>query len=398
MPYYGWHGVNLFGDEKKGKIFARSEKDLDTMLFDQNIALMSCYKAKIWSFGGGISADDKIHFFRQMAILIDAGVRVPQALQIVGGQSDNLLLKQVLFCVESDIQEGLSFSKALEKHNKIFDNLMVKLVQVGQEAGNMSSSLFKLSDYLEKRRIFYKKLRSAATLPLITLAFFGLITMTIFVFIVPRFADVYKSLNKDIPPITKTILNVSKFLRSNIFFVFLAFAFLFILLIRKYIKNDSRKKFFERFFINFPLTGPVIKNNFLVHFLSSTSMLLESGMRLLPAIGISKLSSKNSLLKSQIDILESEVYSGSLLSESMLDYPGKLFTQDLIAMIKVGEETGQLGLMLKKAADIYQEKVNRSIVFFTTIFQPLLMIILGLLITLLIFAIYVPVLSLSSVV
>jgi len=398
MPYYRWHGVNLFGEDKKGKLFARSETDLDSILFSQKIALISCRKAKIWSFGGSISIDDKIYFFRQLGILTNAGVRLPQALQIVGAQSDNLLLKQLIFCVESDIQEGIAFSKALEKHETIFSNVMVTMVHIGQEAGDIGASLFKLADYLEKRREFYKKLRSATVLPLITFAFFALITMTIFLFIVPKFADVYKSLNKEIPAVTKTVLHISSFLRSNLFFLSLVFMFLFILLMRRYMKHEKRKKLFDSFFINFPLTGPLTKNSCLVHFLSSTSLLLESGMHLLPAVGISKRSSKNSIVERQITILESEICSGSLLSESMLDYPGILFTQDLVAMIKVGEETGQLGLMLKKAADIYQEKVNRSILFFTTVFQPLLMIFLGLLITLLIFAIYVPVLSLSNVI
>ena len=398
MPYYRWKGINLFGDAKRGKSFARSEDDLDSLLFDRNIAMLSCKNCKIWSFLGSISNEDKINFFRQLSVLLESGVRLPDALRILGEQSENILFGQIVFALESDIQEGVSFGDALGKHPQIFDDLMVKMANVGQESGNLGSSLKQLTSYLEIKQDFRKKLRSASALPMITLAFFVFITMSIFVFVVPKFADIFRTMNKELPTITRVILKISEFLRSYQLFIGLGILVAFIFLARKYIKKPVLQPVVEMILVRFPLTGSLIKQTSLVYFLRSVSMLLQSGMRLLPAIEITKKSFESSLLKNHLEMLQQDVYAGSSLSQSMTDYPGLLFSQDLVAMVKVGEETGSLGLMLQKAADMYQDKVNRSILFFTTIFQPLLMICLGLLIALLIFAIYIPVFSMADVV
>ncbi|MFC1842258.1 type II secretion system F family protein [Candidatus Dependentiae bacterium] len=401
MPYYYWRGVNIFGDMKKGKAFARSVNDLDKTLFSRNIAIISCKNSKIRRFFNKISQDNIIHFFRQLAILLDAGVRLPDALMILCNQARNMRLKQVIFLLELDVLEGFSLSKALSKQAQLFDAMIIQIVQVGQESGNLGACLHQLSDYLQERRAFYKKIKSAAILPLITLAFFFMVTFAIFAFVVPKFADVFASIGKDLPPLTKTILRVSEFLRSNLFLFALVFTGSLLVLTKKYLvyfKCTKIKRAIDKACINLPFLGEIYRNSFLVHFLRSISMLLKSGVRLVPAIYIAKSSIKNSVIKSQVCKLEQDVYAGSSLSQSMVDYGDILFPQDLVSVVKVGEETGQLHVMLDKAADMYWQKISRSILFFTTIFQPLLMIMLGLLITLLIFAIYVPIFGLASLV
>lgn len=231
-------------------------------------------------------------------------------------------------------------------------------------------------------------------LPAITLGFFLLITFVIFAFVVPKFADVFASIGKELPPLTQYVLGVSNFLRSNMFIVLLLSGILFLLLLRKYTKVLAIKKVFDNVGVNIS----VYRETFLVNFLRSISMMLKGGVRLVPALHIASSSIKNSNIKLCVEKLEHDVYAGSSLSQSMIDYGGKLFPQDLIAIVKVGEETGKLGVMLDKAADMYHQKISRSILFFTTIFQPLLMIMLGLLITLLIFAIYIPIFGLASAV
>jgi len=394
MPYYSWQGVNIFGDVKKGKAFARSDKDLDQMLFSRNIALIGYKNIKIYRFFGKISAEDKIHFFRQLAVLLDSGVRLPDSLMIICDQAKNVRLKELVFNIEVDILHGVALSESLSKYPDIFDDVMIQIIKVGQESGKLGACLLQLSDYLEEKQKFYKKLQSASILPIITLGFFLIITFVIFAFVVPKFADVLSSIGKDLPTLTQYILKISEFLRSNIFIFFLLFFVSFVFLIKKYVKIPAIKKLSDKTSVNIS----IYRESFLVTFLRSISMMLKGGVRLVPAIHIASSSIKNKIIKSQIEALGRDVYAGSSLSQSMIDYGGKLFSQDLIAIVKVGEETGQLGIMLDKAADIYQQKISRSILFFTTIFQPLLMILLGLLITLLIFAIYVPIFSLASAV
>jgi len=394
MPYYSWSGVNIFGDVKKGKVFARSDEDLDKMLFARNIALIKHKNLKIPRFWGKIASDDKIHFFRQLGVLLNSGVRLPDALMILCDQAKHVRLKELIFNIELDILQGLSLSEVLAKYPDIFDDLMAQIVKVGQESGGLGASLVQLSDYLEEKQVFYKKIKSASMLPAITLGFFLFITFVIFAFVVPKFAEVFASIGKELPALTRYILGVSNFLRSSMFIVLLLSAILFLLLLRKYTKFPALKKVSDKM----GLAIGVYRETFLVNFLRSISMMLKGGVRLVPAIHIASSSIKNDTIKLCVEKLEYDVYAGSSLSQSMIDYGGKLFPQDLVAIVKVGEETGKLGVMLDKAADMYRQKISRSILFFTTIFQPLLMIMLGLLITLLIFAIYIPIFGLASIV
>ena len=398
MPYYSWCGVNVFGDIKKGKVFARSDKDLDQLLFSRNIALLSNKKIKVRTFLNSISSGDKILFFRQLAVLLDSGIRLPDALAILCNQVKNIYLKKVVFNVEVDVHCGVSFSDALAKQSHIFDALEIQVVKVGQESGSVSKCLLRLADHMEQRRAFRKKLKSAAILPLITLAFFFVVTFALFAFVVPKFADIFSSLGKDLPFLTHMVLKVSAILRSNIFIFTVVLILVFIFLIRRYVSLRIFKPISDNFYLNAPVFGQLYRQSFLVYFLRSVAMLLKGGVRLVSAIEISKHSISNCFVKEKISNIKQDVFAGSTLSQAMTDFGGAIFPQDLVAIVEVGQESACLGRMLDRAADIYQEKINRSIMFFTTIFQPLLMIVLGLLITLLIFAIYVPIFSLASLV
>jgi len=397
MPYFKWQGVNLFGDFKHGKEFARSQGDLDRSLFDRNISMLSCAPARVWSFFPLISLSEKINFLRQLSILLDAGVRLHDALKILCDQVKNIKLKKIIFQLEVDVQEGVSLANSIEKYPKIFDELIIKMIQVGQESGNLSYALGQLCDYLETTQQFRKKLKSAAILPLVTLGFFIVIAAAIFWFIVPKFVEMFKSFKQELPPLTKAVLKISTVFRSNLIILILFLFLLVFLILRRYFKCYRGKMVAHKICLSIPWFGDLIIDSSLVYFLQSVVLLIESGMRLLPALELSKKSIKNIPIKEHIEILEREVEAGSSLSQAMIDFSVNYFSQDLIAIVKVGEETGRLNVMLKKAAKIYQDKVDRSIIFFTTIFQPLLMIIVGLLITLLIFAIYVPIFNLSNV-
>jgi len=205
-------------------------------------------------------------------------------------------------------------------------------------------------------------------------------------------------MKKELPYVTKLVINMSTLLRSSAILIFVAALVLLVVVLRQCAKSARGKMVIDKIILHLPWLGDLVKNSSLVYFLHSVSLLIGSGVQLLKAMNVSNKSIKNSVLRFHVAQLEKEVAAGNSLSQSIKRMPGSLLEQDLVAMVKVGEESGNLGLMLKKAAIIYQGKVDRSIAFFTTIFQPLLMIILGLLITLLIFAIYLPIFSLSDIV
>lgn len=398
MPYYAWRGVNIFGDFKTGKSFARSPEDLDKKLFSRNIALTSFKKSRIFRFLNRISGDEIIVFLRQLATLLNSGVRLPDALMILCDQTKNIAFKQVIFELESDVISGFSLSHAMGKNLGVFGHECIQIVHVGQESGNLSGCLDLLCDYLEQRETFYKKLRSAAVLPAITFAFFLLVVFGIFVFIVPKFSEIFISMGKQLPPLTQMVFGFSNFLCSYniLFFIFILAISYF--LVKIFLKFKRVKFFIDNFLLKLPIFGEIYCNNILVNFLRAVSILLKGGIGLVQAIEISKKSIKNNAILSTVCDIEQDVFAGSALSQAIVDYGREFFPQDLVAMVKVGEESALLDVMLERAAFVYWQKISRSIFFFTTIFQPLLMVALGLLVTLLIFAIYVPIFNLASIV
>ncbi len=398
MAYFKWHGVDLTGTTREGKAFARSQQDLDTLLFKQEIALIGCEPVRPHLFTPAINFDEKIHFFRQLAALLDAGVMLPDALEILCDLMTNIRLQEVVYDMSADIQGGVSLSDALVKHPEVFDSLMVRMVRVGQETGRLGAALDHLSTYLEVMNGFRKRLKSAAMLPMITFGFFALITTVIFVVIVPRFSDIFKSMNKELPAVTKFVVAISNMLRSGWVVLVLVLIVLAVFGIRQYTKSAHGKMIADRYMLHVPWFGQLTKNSSLTYFLHSVSMLLNNGVLLVKALQVSGAEIKNGVVHAQAQELEEAVTSGVALSQAMSRIPESLFEQDLVSIARIGEESGNLGEMLRKAAVIYQDKVNRSITFFTTIFQPLLMIILGLMITMLIFAIYLPVFNLANVV
>jgi len=398
MAYFKWRGIDLTGTIRSGKTFARSENDLNSMLIDREIAMLLCFPARPWLHTRPITLAVKIHFFRQLAVLLQAGVLLPEALDILGDLISNMRLREVICSIVADVQEGLPLSEALKRYPNIFDSLMVRMVRIGQEAGALGHALDQLGDYLATTQSFRKKLKSAALLPLLTLSFFVIVAVVIFTVIIPRFADIFMSMKKELPYVTKLVINMSALLRSRAILILVAALVLLVVVLRQCAKSVRGKMIIDKIVLHLPWFGDLVKNSSLVYFLHSVSLLIGSGVQLLKAMNVSNKSIKNSVLRFHVAQLEKEVAAGNSLSQSIKRMPGSLLEQDLVAMVKVGEESGSLGLMLKKAAIIYQGKVDRSIAFFTTIFQPLLMIILGLLITLLIFAIYLPIFNLSDIV
>ncbi len=396
MPYFQWRGVDITGAYKGGKLFAKSATHLDSQLLKRGIALLKTKPVRFQLFGRPISLAHKVQLFRQLSVLINAGVLLPDALTIVADQFDQPRLQEVVHTLADNVHEGISLSKALCNYPKLFDAMIVQQIRVGEESDNLADALDALSNALEMHYDFQQKLHSTLMIPCMTLGFFVCVALVIFVFIVPRFAQLFATVQKDIPPLTATMLNISTTLRSPQIFIYLVSLFLVGLLVRIYAKSAGGKQKLDQLLIQIPFIGTLIKYRFLANFLQSLAMLLKGGMQLVPALQVIYAGTTNIIFKKQIEDILQSVDAGSSLSAAMLENSDSLFSQDVIAMVTIGQESGQLIGMLQKVAALYHEKVKRQLTLSTTALQPLLMIILGLLITALIFAVYGPIFNLAS--
>ena len=398
MPYFKWKGIDWYGSMHFGTQFARSESDLERVLLKQEVGLIASKMVPHVSFLRPIPLSVKVQFFKELAILIESGILLHVSLDVIEKQIPHSNFKKVIQEIKLEVSEGISFADTIEKHPDIFDRLIVQMIRSGEESDKLSESLLLLSEYLEKYETFIRKLRSILLLPLITFSLFFIIAFIIFIVIIPSFSSIFTAAGQEIPTITQKILNFSDFLRGNgglVLFFSLIFIFIFFY---NFLKTKMGKKFFDNLIIKVPFIGKIIKFNNLTHFLQSTSLLLKGGVQLVKALDLSSKSVRNEYLKNEFLNISSLVNKGSLLSDAMARGSNQLFFPDLIAIVKVGEESGHLGLMLNKASIFYSEKINRLLSYFLSTIQPLLMIILGLLIALLIFAVYLPIFNLPNII
>ncbi len=399
MFYFKWRGINSFGKLCSGKNFSFTAATLKQFLQKQNVSLVSFKKINSWfSFFYPIFLSEKIYFFQQLSLLLAAGVRLPESLIIVSTLTKNIRLQKIIMLIHYDVSSGFSLSDALKNFPDIFDVVAIKMIEVGQETGKLSKALEQLGSYLHVKNVFYKKLKTAALLPIITFVFFIIITAVLFTVIVPKFAVMFASMNAELPVLTKYVLAMSVFIKKYGFFFLGGLLLVIAVVIYSIFKKKFGIKFIDLALVKMPLVGSLIKQSSLVYFLQSLSILLQNGICLLPAVTIARTIIGNLYLQNALIFLEKDIDAGMQLSDAMSRVSINFFEQDLIAMVRIGQESAKMGFILSKAAQFYQDKADHSIAFFTTVFQPLLMIVLGLLIMLLIFAIYIPVFTLSKIV
>lgn len=398
MAYFVWQGIDLSGKIHTGKRFATSKTELDSLLFKQEIALLSCRQARQIPFiGRSINQALKIQFFKQLTELLSAGVLLPDALIVISSQTHHVGLQDCLSHIAASVQEGNSFSQALGKYPLVFDTIMIKMAHVGEESGGLVVALTMLTEYLTTIYEFRKQVRSASMVPLITFIFFCLIAVGIFLFIIPQFVSMFQSVAHELPYVTYIMMQISDILRSR--YVFLVFGMLLGagMMFRSFIKTERGSLLWDSFLLKVPGVGFFIQQSSLAYFLQALAMLGGGGMPLVPSLAIAREMISNKVIKQHIDLIMGDVEAGSSLSQAMIHDPGQIFGPEAIAIIRVGEESGRLTLLLGRTAQAYQERVRKAIATLTALINPLLMIVLGLLITFLIFAVYLPIFNLSNV-
>lgn len=398
MAYYTWKGVDLAGAIKKGKLFARSADELDAVLFKQKIALLSCKQSSQFFSHFSIPKTEKINFFKSLAQLLQAGVLLPDALIVVSSQAHHKQWHIVLSSISNSIFQGSSLSQALQDYPKIFDQVMINMVHVGQESGNLIESLTLLSDYLSDSYEFESNVRSAAMVPLITLIFFIIVAMAIFIFIIPHFITIFQSVNQELPWVTRIMIGMSDFFCSGHIFLFLGCIGAALALLKSYRSSSSGSYALDSFLLQIPGLGYLIMQRSLAHFLQAMAMLTSGGMHIVDALAVSKGIVSNKLIVHHLSIIEKEVQAGVSLSQAMMYEQGQIFGAQTVAIIKVGQESGRLPVLLNQTAKMYQSSIKKTITLITTLINPLLMIVMGLLITFLVFAVYLPIFNLSNVI
>jgi len=340
-----------------------------------------------------ISFNDLVNFTRQISMMLNAGLTLVESLTILKKQLTKVIFLKLIDDLLKIIKEGGSFSEALKKYPKIFDNKYISLIKSGENSGKLAEIMSKLADNLEKEQEFKSKLKSALSYPVIILIGMFLVIFVMITFVIPKLLNLYKDLNVDLPLSTKILIGISSF-----FVKFWPLIILFIILIFIFLKRLFNQKVFrykfDQFILKLPVIGNVVSISSLVDLTRTLSILINSGVSIINALSI-VIETTNNLVyqESFINILK-KIEKGQSLGISLEQE--KIFPPILVQMSLVGEETGNLDDTLFRLSRYFEMESEMAMKTLTTLIEPMILIILGLGVGFLVISVITPIYNLTS--
>jgi type IV pilus assembly protein PilC len=393
---FAWEGRDKRGQRIKGKSLAPDEQTLRAELRRQGVAPSRIRKQRQTGRGGSVNPGDIAVFSRQLATMLAAGIPLVQAFEIVGNGSDKPAMQRLILDVKGDVEGGTSLHEALGKHPLYFDDLYVNLVEAGEQAGALESLLDKIATYKEKTEALKKKVKKALFYPAAVLAVAVIVTIVLLVFVIPQFESLYKGFGADLPAFTQFVISVSNTVQHKglyIACVIGAGVWVFI-----YFKKRSKamREFLDRVILKVPVIGPILNKSAIARYARTLSTMFAAGVPLVEALDSVAGATGNIVYEKAVRKMRDEVSTGQRLQRAM-ENTG-LFPNMVNQMIAVGEESGSLDEMSGKVATFYEAEVDNAVDAMSSLLEPLIMVILGVLVGGLVIAMYLPIFKLASVV
>jgi len=341
-----------------------------------------------------VNLDDLLMFCHQLSTMLNSGVTLTRSLDVISMQVESKQLSETLIEVKKDVEHGGSLSASLAKHPKVFNQFWVSLIEVGEASGTMPTVLEKLATYMEQESAFQASIISAIIYPAIlmlvatgAIVFFALV-------IGPKFKTIFDQFHVQLPPLTSALLVVFDFIKEKFLVLIGAICAIFIL-IKKYIATPKGQLQFEGFLFKIPKFGYVMKTIVVERFTSQLSILVDSGVPILYALDIAQRMVGNRTCANVIGEIKNNVREGKLVAEPMMK--SGFFPPMAVQMILIGEETGELGKMLRSVAEFYQNYVQTFMKRFGTIFEPVMLVFMGAVIGTIVIAMFMPIFNLAQI-
>lgn len=393
MPFFNWYGVDHSGIITNGILQAHNTADLEQQLQQHSIELLQATPHLRRSRLRSIKARELSFFYRQLNVLLDAGIYLDRALEMVYQQSRHTIFKEIIADIRTTVSQGMPLHSSCAHHHHIFGTMDQGLLQAGQETGQLAFVCLLLAQYHEDKAAIAKKLRAALVIPIITFIVFISSALLIILVLAPTFAQLFASMGQPLPAFTQRMLVIGNFLQSY-WFMSLAFALMSGLLLLYRVAKNALKPHVDYALLFFPILGPLVYERDLLFFLQSFSVLIEAKMPMVIALQLALQTVTNYYIRSQLMQAAVAVEQGQSLADALQNMQS-LFTPDCLTLITTGQESSNLAMMLKQATKLYSERINRRLMIMSSLVQPLLMIILGILILFLIVSIYLPIFNLS---
>jgi type IV pilus assembly protein PilC len=335
-------------------------------------------------------------FSRQFATMIEAGLSVVAALVILEEQTDDKYLAQIIAELRADVEGGLLLSQAMGRHPKVFTRLFVAMVESGEAAGILDQVLDRMAYQIERETKLKSRVKGAMMYPVMVLIFATLVLTGMLLFLVPFFSKVFLTLGGTLPTLTQWVVNASNFIKAD-WYLLIAFGVGGWFGFKKWRKTEHGKRNWDRFKLRLPMKiGEVVLKITMARFSRTFSTLVAAGVDIIKAIEITSQTAGNWVVEQALIDAKQKVHEGVPISQPLVENP--VFPPMVSQMIKVGEETGELDKMLGKIADFYEEEVDASIETLTSVIEPIMMIGVGLMVGVIIIAMYLPMFKMLTLV
>ncbi len=402
MGTFAYVGRTRTGAVRKGELTAKTRDEAVEQLRKQNVIVTSLEEKtdrKSWlnlSFGSAITDKDLVVFTRQFGTMINAGLPLIQCLDILSTQSENKVLARTLGEVKVDVEGGSTFSDALKKHPKIFDDLYVNMIHAGEVGGLLDTILTRLAKHIEKAMKLKGQIKSAMVYPAAIMGVAIIVITVLMIWVIPIFAKMFAEMSggkMGLPGPTQLVIDMSNFVQAYIIYIAIGVA-LAIYGVKKYYGTPSGKLAIDRLLLKTPVFGDLIRKASIAKFTRTLGTLITSGVPLLDGLSICAKTSGNKVIEEAILGARVSISGGKTIAEPLTK--SDTFPKMVTHMIAVGESTGALDAMLGKIADFYEDEVDQAVASLTALLEPMMMVFLGTVIGFIVIAMYLPIFQMAS--
>jgi len=398
MAEFAWEARARSGEVRRGNMEAADEAAVNARLRQLQLNPVRVRRKLNLGFtiGSGVATKDLVTFTRLFATMIDAGLPLVQCLDILASQQTNKHFEVILKDVKASVEGGSSFSDALKRHPRVFDELFVNLVHAGEVGGILDSILARLSVYLEKRQKLVRQVRGALVYPSIVVVIAAGVMTVLMTFVIPAFESMFKDFGggaENLPALTRLMIGLSQnFVTYSPFLVValiggaVGFSYMY--------RTPKGKRIVHRTLLQLPVMGPVLRKIAVARFTRTLGTLLTSGVPILDALEICGRTSGNVIIEEGILKVRQSISEGKNMAEPLAE--AKVFPDMVVQMIGVGEQTGALDQMLNKIADFYEEETDVAVAALTSALEPIMMVGVGGMVGVVLVAMYMPIFSLAG--
>ena len=391
---YSWHGTDRTGKRVRGVTIAASESAARAELWRRGI-VPSQVRRTLLASGGRIRGEEITAATRQLATMIGAGIPLVQAFDIIGNSQETPAFQALMIKVKNDVEDGTALSAALAKHPRHFDDLYVNLVAAGEQAGALETLLAKIAAHREKTRSIQNKIRKALFYPAAVTVVALLVTVILLVFVIPQFESLFAGFGAELPALTRMVIGASDFVRSSGW----AFGFLVAAGAAAFVQARKRlpavRRWLERAALRVPGSGPRLHMAATARYARTLAITFAAGTPLVQALEPVARATGNIVYEGAVLNIRDEVATGQRLQQAMK--MSGVFPTIATRMIGVGEESGALDHMAERVADFYEERLDNAVDGLSSLLEPLIMAVLGIIVGGLVVAMYLPVFQMGQV-